>query len=352
MSVKPIVFPLSIGAAVLLASLAYIAYRSVPPYGGLATIISGITLPILLLVLLVIAHHNRPDLFVALQRGGRARRTASTVLLVCGAIGLPVVALDLLLRTSELQTLVVVPLELQFQNAAIACQKPIRGLDKDLQNYPDAPQASLWQPIEKSAFQQGLISTISSAAAASGLIPHTFPSASLTSLSKPAVEAFLRDVRRNDTKFDLLLAGIARDETQYTLAVFDVPSGNKKWEQDIHSQLSLLDLRSRLQAFLGGPDAPSGLKRPPTHSSEAYLFYVRGRYYWNERSLRSLETSLKFFEEAINFDSTFALAYVGKADAYNMLLGWRFQSPQEMYENANRALLKAEQATSRDGGAT
>jgi len=58
-----------------------------------------------------------------------------------------------------------------------------------------------------------------------------------------------------------------------------------------------------------------------TESNEAYQLYMKGRFYWNMRTPQGLHKSVEFFEQAIQRDSTFALAYAGLADAYALLGG-------------------------------
>src|SRR6185295_8506004 len=55
-----------------------------------------------------------------------------------------------------------------------------------------------------------------------------------------------------------------------------------------------------------------------THTSnpEAYELYLKGRFYWNKRTGEALKRSVDYFNQAIEKDPAFALAYVGLADAY------------------------------------
>jgi len=54
----------------------------------------------------------------------------------------------------------------------------------------------------------------------------------------------------------------------------------------------------------------------PTHDREAYDLYLRGRFLWNKRAVPDLEKAIGLFEQALQRDSTFALASAGLADAY------------------------------------
>ena len=62
------------------------------------------------------------------------------------------------------------------------------------------------------------------------------------------------------------------------------------------------------------------IEKKPTHDIGAYEFYLKGRYFWNERYKESLEKAIKYFEEAIKRDPRFALAYSGLADSYIVLM--------------------------------
>jgi len=54
-------------------------------------------------------------------------------------------------------------------------------------------------------------------------------------------------------------------------------------------------------------------------SPEAYEACLKGRYLWNQRTLRSLQKSIQYFEKAIHIDPACASAYAGLADSYLMM---------------------------------
>ena len=58
-----------------------------------------------------------------------------------------------------------------------------------------------------------------------------------------------------------------------------------------------------------------------TESNEAYQLYMKGRFYWNKRTPYALHKSVEYYEQAIQQDTTFALAYAGLADTYSLLGG-------------------------------
>ena len=81
-----------------------------------------------------------------------------------------------------------------------------------------------------------------------------------------------------------------------------------------------------------------------TQSNEAYQLYMKGRFYWNMRTPQGLHKSVEFFDQAIQKDPTFALAYTGLADAYALLGGPEAggdMAPSETLPKAKAAALKA-----------
>lgn len=82
------------------------------------------------------------------------------------------------------------------------------------------------------------------------------------------------------------------------------------------------------------------LAKRPTHDSEAYHQYLRGRYYWEKYSLPGLERAIEYFSQAITLDPNFALAYVGIADSY-FRLSTSFLPPKEALARAKSAIVKA-----------
>lgn len=55
-----------------------------------------------------------------------------------------------------------------------------------------------------------------------------------------------------------------------------------------------------------------------TDSPEAYQLYLKGIYYWNKRTNKDFEKAVDFFNQAVDKDPTYALAYLGLANCYSM----------------------------------
>jgi TolB-like protein/DNA-binding winged helix-turn-helix (wHTH) protein/Flp pilus assembly protein TadD len=74
---------------------------------------------------------------------------------------------------------------------------------------------------------------------------------------------------------------------------------------------------------------------------EAYEDYLKGRYYFNQRTEGPLNRSIGYFQQAIKRDPSYALAYCGLADAY-AVLGFRGGMPsKDALSRAKAAALKA-----------
>ena len=73
-------------------------------------------------------------------------------------------------------------------------------------------------------------------------------------------------------------------------------------------------------------------------NGEAYEAYLKGRYYLGLRSLDGYKQGLHFMQEAIGLDPTYAGAYAGLADCYNLLgLGMGAISAREAARQAKTA---------------
>ena len=83
------------------------------------------------------------------------------------------------------------------------------------------------------------------------------------------------------------------------------------------------------------------LAKRPTSSSEAYQAYIRGRYFWNERTGEGLQKGLSNFRRAVDLDATYAEAYAGIADSYAMLGLYTVLSPNEAFPKAKAAAIHA-----------
>jgi adenylate cyclase len=83
------------------------------------------------------------------------------------------------------------------------------------------------------------------------------------------------------------------------------------------------------------------VEKRATSSPEAYTLYLKGRYFWNERTESGLKNAVKYFQEAIKVDSNFAMAYSGLADAYLIMSDYGWMDNVEASPLAKRNAMKA-----------
>ena len=69
--------------------------------------------------------------------------------------------------------------------------------------------------------------------------------------------------------------------------------------------------------------------------------YLRGRYEWNKRTETSVKQAIRYFEQAIEIDASYSLAYAGIADCYIILGSWEFFPPRDAYPKAKKAAERA-----------
>jgi TolB-like protein/Flp pilus assembly protein TadD len=119
----------------------------------------------------------------------------------------------------------------------------------------------------------------------------------------------------------------------------------EEYEREYRSILGLQeDVARNIAGRIESGLMPQGRARLPTASTvspEAYEAYLRGRYYFNQRTEDALNKSIANFQRAIGREPNYALAYCGLADAH-ALLGFRGSFPsKDALSHAKAAALKA-----------
>jgi serine/threonine protein kinase/tetratricopeptide (TPR) repeat protein len=106
-------------------------------------------------------------------------------------------------------------------------------------------------------------------------------------------------------------------------------------QEEITGQIS-----SKLRARLTGEEKKRLTKRY-TQDPEAYQLYLKGRYLWEKRTEEPLKKSIEYFNQAIEKDPGYALAYVGLAEAYAVSTSYSFLSPGDAIPKSKAAIGKA-----------
>jgi eukaryotic-like serine/threonine-protein kinase len=85
----------------------------------------------------------------------------------------------------------------------------------------------------------------------------------------------------------------------------------------------------------------SRVRQAFTADSDAYQLYLRGRYVWNKRRTDDFRKSISYFQQALDRDPRFALAYSGLADAHSLLTEYHAEPATGTYQPATRAAARA-----------
>ncbi len=119
---------------------------------------------------------------------------------------------------------------------------------------------------------------------------------------------------------------------QYDRKVSDLLLVQRELERDITGNLKL-KLSSAEE---------NRLTKHYTENPEANQLYLKGLFYWNKRTGDAAKKAIEYFQQAIEKDPNYALAYAGLADAYQLLSLFADRPPQESFpkakETAKRAL--------------
>jgi eukaryotic-like serine/threonine-protein kinase len=83
------------------------------------------------------------------------------------------------------------------------------------------------------------------------------------------------------------------------------------------------------------------LAKRHTTDARAYELYLKGRFQWNKRNADGLYKAIEFFNQAIEIDPQYALAYAGLADCYNLLDIWAGLPTNETFPRAKAAAQRA-----------
>jgi len=117
------------------------------------------------------------------------------------------------------------------------------------------------------------------------------------------------------------------EELSISAQLVDVRDNHVIWGQHYNRKMTDLlqtqeeiarEISENLKIRLTGKDQQKFAKHE-TQNTEAYRLYLQGRYYWNKRTADGFRKAIEFFQQALQRDPNYALAYAGLADTYSSL---------------------------------
>lgn len=139
------------------------------------------------------------------------------------------------------------------------------------------------------------------------------------------------------------------DSLSISVELVDVRDNSHLWGEQYDGKLSDLlavqkeiakEISEKLRVRLTGEEQKR-VTKSYTDNAQAYQLYLKGRYYWSKRTEEGLKKAIEYFNQAIEKDPNYALAYAGAADCYGQLGNFYVLSPEDAFLKANAAALKA-----------
>ncbi len=140
------------------------------------------------------------------------------------------------------------------------------------------------------------------------------------------------------------------DDLSVSAELVDAREDKQLWGEQYSRKLA--DIRSVQQeiatAVSGSLRVPltdaekTRLNKLPATNPEAYQLYLKGRYHANQATAEELKKAIDYFQQTIDKDPGYALAYAGLADTYCQLGGeYEFSAATQVLPKAKAAAQKA-----------
>jgi serine/threonine protein kinase/tetratricopeptide (TPR) repeat protein len=141
----------------------------------------------------------------------------------------------------------------------------------------------------------------------------------------------------------------AGNRLRITAQLVETTSGHHLWSERYDRQIGdvfaiqdeiTLAIVDTLKPTLLGEQKARLIKRKPVNL-EAYNLYLRGLFFWHKRGETYLKKAIQCFEQAIEKELYYALAYAGLASSYSLLPIYSSLPPKEYVQKGKEAALTA-----------
>lgn len=155
-----------------------------------------------------------------------------------------------------------------------------------------------------------------------------------------------------EQRVDIVLDGSIQksaDKIRVTVRLIKVADGSQLWTESFDEKFTdIFAVQDRVSEKVVGLLAvkltgqeQSLLAKRHTDNAEAYELYLKGRYHLNRLTDDGFTKGREYFQQAIDKDPNYALAYAGLADAYNRLSGFNALAPSAGFPKARAAAVRA-----------
>jgi TolB-like protein/DNA-binding winged helix-turn-helix (wHTH) protein len=141
------------------------------------------------------------------------------------------------------------------------------------------------------------------------------------------------------------------DRVRITAQLIRVPADEHIWAQSFEGNLGdTLALQSkvaqavanRIRVTLSSTEH-AALQKTQSVNVQAYDEYLKGRFYWNQRTREGLKQAIEYFRSSIAAEPKYAEAYAGLADSYALSGDWEYGilAPAQAFAQAKQAAYQA-----------
>ena len=140
------------------------------------------------------------------------------------------------------------------------------------------------------------------------------------------------------------------DDLSVSAELVDAREDKQLWGEQYSRKLAdIVSIQQEIATAISGSlrvrltsEEKTRLAKSSATNPEAYQLYLKGRYHANQTTAAELKKGVEYFQQAIDKDPGYALAYAGLADSYSSLGGgWMYLSPNDSFPKAKAAAMKA-----------
>ena len=141
------------------------------------------------------------------------------------------------------------------------------------------------------------------------------------------------------------------DQVQVSARLVNAGTDRQVWAESYRRELTAANLfeiqaeitRQIVRALESqlSPQEEQQVDRTPTENLEAYRLYTQGREQLDQRTEEGMRRALDYFERTITADPSYALAWVGLADALSLLHDYGYAEGASVLPRAEDAVLRA-----------
>lgn len=142
------------------------------------------------------------------------------------------------------------------------------------------------------------------------------------------------------------------DNVRINAQLIEVSSQSQVWSREYNRETTNLlevqaeiteEIANEIQTSLGTAKTGVTASKPALtpQAYQAYDAYLKGLFFWNQRTVPAFQQAIRYFQESINKDPNDAPAYAGLANSYTLLTAYSAAPASEYMPKAQTAAQRA-----------